>query len=173
MEAESTEADGKIDAVRTLKSLQDERVLEEFYSSSGYDLGKHPAHIIRRAHQRATMCFQSVMKDYDLTPTQHGALATLLKHGELSQNHLGRLTAMDPSTISIVIRKLMKQGLVQGSPSETDQRLSILRLTKEGVQFTLPLLKLSLEAADQFLSPLTSREKATFLKLLSRIADAV
>src|SRR5947209_4349273 len=64
------------------------------YNASGYDLPSHPAHMIRRAHQRATFYFQQVMNGKDLTPTQQAALATLLKHGELSQNLLGRLTAM-------------------------------------------------------------------------------
>ena len=88
------------------------------YQASGYDLDTHPAHMIRRAHQRATFYFQQVMSGQDLTPTQHAALATLLKHGELSQNHLGRLTAMDPSTISIVVRKLLKNGLIERHGSE-------------------------------------------------------
>jgi hypothetical protein len=30
------------------------------YEASGYDLSTHPAHLIRRAHQRATFYFQQV-----------------------------------------------------------------------------------------------------------------
>jgi hypothetical protein len=66
------------------------------YEASGYDLATHPAHMIRRAHQRATFYFQQVMNGLDLTPTQQAALATLLKHGELSQNYLGRLRRWIP-----------------------------------------------------------------------------
>jgi DNA-binding MarR family transcriptional regulator len=147
------------------------QAIAALYDASGYDLDTHPAHMIRRAHQRATTCFQNAMTGYDLTPTQHAALATLLKHGELSQNHLGRITAMDRSTISIVVRKLMESGLVQSSPSSTDQRLSVLRLTPDGIEYTLPLLKLSLDSAEQFLAPLTSRERSTFVKLLGKLTD--
>ncbi len=98
------------------------------YEASGYDLGTHPAHMIRRAHQRATFYFQQVMNGRDLTPTQQAVLATLLKHGEVSQNHLGRLTAMDPSTISIVVRKLLKNGFIQRRPTKKDQRLAMIKL---------------------------------------------
>ena len=149
----------------------DEPTVGTEFAASGYELSTHPAHMIRRAHQRATMCFQQVMGDTDLTPTQHAALSTLLKHGELSQNHLGRLTAMDPSTISLVIRKLTKRGLVQGYPSPTDQRMTILRLTEAGVAYTVPLLHLSMEAAERFLGPLNERETATFLRLLAKLQD--
>ena len=124
------------------------------FTASGYDLSAHPAHVIRRAHQRATMCFQEVVTEKHLTPTQMAVLATLMKHGELSQNRLGRLTAMDPSTISIVVRKLLKLGLVTRSDAAHDQRLSIIRLTNEGIGYTLPLLTQSVEVGRRVLSPL-------------------
>ena len=139
------------------------------YDASGYDLGTHPAHLIRRAHQRATLCFQDLMGK-NLTPTQMAALATILKHGELSQNQLGRLTAMDPSTISIVVKKLLAHGLVQRLPSASDQRLSLIRLTDAGIRYTLPLLAQSVEVGRKVLAPLAPDEQRTFMALLHRIA---
>ena len=121
------------------------------FTASGYDLSAHPAHVIRRAHQRATMCFQEVVSERNLTPTQMAALATIMKYGELSQNRLGRLTAMDPSTISIVVRKLLKLGLVVRSNAAHDQRLSMVRLTRKGVRYTLPLLTQSVEVGRRVL----------------------
>lgn len=38
------------------------------YAVTGYDLPNHPAHVIRRAHQRATMRFQELMGHHGLTP---------------------------------------------------------------------------------------------------------
>lgn len=141
------------------------------YEASGYDLGRHPAHMIRRAHQRATFYFQQVMNGQDLTPTQHAALATLLKHGELSQNHLGRLTAMDPSTISIVVRKLLKNGLIERRGSKNDQRLAMIRLTGDGARFAIHSLGLSLEVARRVLAPLSAEEQETLAALLHKIGD--
>lgn len=143
----------------------------EIFAASGYDLSAHPAHIIRKAHQRATMRFQEVMGEHDLTPTQMAALATIMKHGELSQNQLGRLTAMDPSTISIVIRKLSKHNLVARSASAEDQRLSLIRLTEEGVRYAAPLLEKSVEVGRRVLSPLKPSERALFMEMLYRVAD--
>lgn len=140
------------------------------FRASGYDLLTHPAHIIRRAHQRATMCFQEVVSEKNLTPTQMAALATIMKYGELSQNRLGRLTAMDPSTISIVVRKLLKLGLVVRSNAAHDQRLTIIRLTNKGVRYTLPLLAQSVEVGRRVLSPLTPEEQVIFMELLNKVA---
>ena len=140
------------------------------FTASGYDLLTHPAHVIRRAHQRATMCFQEVVSENNLTPTQMAALATIMKHGELSQNLLGRLTAMDPSTISIVVRKLLKLGLVVRSNAAHDQRLTIIRLTNKGVRYTLPLLAQSVEVGRRVLAPLTPEEQQVFMELLNKVA---
>lgn len=140
------------------------------YAETGYDLDVHPAHVVRRAHQRATLCFQQVMAGEDLSPTQFAALATILKYGEVSQNHLGRMTAMDPSTISLVVRKLLKQGLIKRNPSETDQRLSIITLTDEGIRYTLDRLERSVEVGRRLLSPLSATEQITLLRLLQRIS---
>lgn len=150
-----------------------DRVAQEAaYRDSGYDLASHPAHLVRRVHQRATLCFLQIMAGESLSPTQFAALATILKVGEVSQNHLGRLTAMDPSTISLVVRKLLKEKLVYRSSSDSDQRLSILRLTDKGTRYTIDRLKRSVEVGERLLAPLNKAERGIFLDLLGRIADS-
>lgn len=155
---------------RTKRPLSREEAIAA-YRASGYDLPTHPAHMIRRAHQRATFYFQQVMNGRDLTPTQQATLATLLKFGELSQNHLGRLTAMDPSTISLVVRKLLKNGLIERRGSRKDQRLAMLRLTDAGVRYSIDRLAESMEVARRVLAPLSPAEQRTLLDLLHRIGD--
>lgn len=153
----------------TANLSRDESIVQ--FARSGYDLDAHPAHLVRRVHQRATQHFQQVMEGENLSPTQFAALATILKHGAMSQNHLGRMTSMDPSTISVVIRKLVSDGLVQRVRSETDQRLSILSLTGEGQSYTLDRLKRSIEVGNRLLAPLNRAEQAVLLSLLMRICE--
>lgn len=152
------------------KPLSHEAAQQASDAESGYDLDRHPAHIVRRVHQRATLCFQQMMAGENLSPTQFAALATVLRHGELSQNHLGRLTAMDPSTISLVVRKLLNQGLIERGPSKTDQRLAIITLTSAGRRYTLDRLERSIKVGRLLLAPLSAGEQATLLRLLQRIS---
>jgi DNA-binding MarR family transcriptional regulator len=147
--------DAQVESARYTREQIDARL-----AAVGYDLDLHPAHIIRKVHQRATTCFQ-----------QFAALATILRHGDVSQNHLGRLTAMDPSTISLVVRKLRKLGLVTRGASSTDQRMVIITLTNKGVDYTLDRLAKSKEVGDLLLAPLSAAEQAMLLELLRRIGD--
>lgn len=159
---------GKVDAAEDAVAAE---TGAEALARTGYELSLHPAHIIRRAHQRATMHFQQVMGEHDLTPTQMAALATVMKHGEVSQNQLGRLTAMDPSTISLVIRKLLHHGLVERFASPDDQRLSMIRLSPEGLRYTVPLLAKSVAVGERVLAPLKPSERALFMEMLLRVAE--
>lgn len=156
--------------VRDYSGLSREEATVQF-ARSGYDLDMHPAHVVRRVHQRATQHFQQVMEGDNISPTQFAALATILKNGAISQNYLGRLTSMDPSTISVVVKKLIGDGLVKCRRSETDQRLSILTLSAKGQQYTLDRLKKSAEVGQRLLAPLTPDEQAVLMGLLIRLCD--
>jgi DNA-binding MarR family transcriptional regulator len=156
------------DAAPPLLSRED---AERRYRESGYDLAQHAAHVIRRAHQRATATFVEVMGDDSLTPTQFAALATILREGELSQIQLARATAMDRSTITLVMRKLLRLGFVERSIAREDQRVWMVRLTAKGQHYTLARLSLNLEVARRTLAPLSPSEQQVLMALLRRIGD--
>lgn len=139
------------------------------FDSSGYNLDEHPAFIIRKVHQQATAIFNELFADKGITSTQLAALSVILQEGRISQNQLGRLTAMDPSTISMVVRKLVKSGLVERTTSKTDLRLSMITPTPKGAEFGLMQLERSEEVAQRLLDPLSPGERLLLLELLKRL----
>ena len=70
---------------------------------------------LRRAGQRHAAIFAEHMGD-DLTPTQWAALVKLAELHSVSQNLLGRETAMDAATIKGVVDRLCKRGLLATAP---------------------------------------------------------
>ena len=137
---------------------------------SAYELDAHVAHMIRKAHQKATAIFQQVFEEPSLTPMQMAALGTLLESGPLSQNHLGRVTAMDPSTISLVVRKLTKAGLLVRRPSASDSRRVMIDLSDIGRSYTVDRLRRSDEVSERIVENLTSAERAMLKELLLKIS---
>ena len=67
-----------------------------------------------------------------MTPTQFAALAKLDDLGSVSQNQLGRLTRMDPATISGVVGRLIARGSCASRRHASDARLVLLALTPAG-----------------------------------------
>lgn len=133
-----------------------------------YALQEQIGFILRRAHQRHVALFAAHIAD--LTPPQFAALATLREVGETSQNQLGALVAMDAATIKGVIDRLKLRGLVELQPHEADRRRLMVRLTDEGRRAVESLVPAALQISAETLSPLSSREAETLVKLLSRIA---
>lgn len=136
----------------------------------GYELEAQIGHLLRRAHQRATSLFLASMQEHQLTPTQWAALVKLSDEDALSQNHLGRLTAMDPATIQGVIRRLAARNLICRAEDQNDRRRAVLRLTDQGRALVDQLFATAAGVSRETLSPLSAEEQAIFLKLLRRLA---
>ncbi len=134
-----------------------------------YRVERQIGHLLRRAHQRASAIFQETLADPNLTPTQFAALMRLCDDGAMSQNHLGRLTAMDPATIQGVMRRLEERGLVQRAPDPKDRRRTILSPTEEGRELAKKLIPSAKAVSARTLSPLTPDEQKTLTELLDRL----
>ncbi|MBX3454739.1 MarR family winged helix-turn-helix transcriptional regulator [Ferrovibrio sp.] len=135
----------------------------------GYVLEEQIGNLIRRAHQRATAIFLGTIGDGQVTPTQYAALVKLYEAGELSQNHLGRLTAMDPATIQGVIRRLTLRKLISHRPDKSDRRRRYLSLTPLGREQVERLAKNGPLVTQITLAPLPPAEQAQLVALLKKI----
>jgi DNA-binding MarR family transcriptional regulator len=134
-----------------------------------YRVEEQVGHLLRRAHQRATAIFLERIGAHNLTPTQFAALVKLRDEGALSQNHLGRLTAMDPATIQGVIRRLKARRLIAQGFDARDRRRSVLKLTRGGRALADRLVPNGFAVSAAILAPLSAAERRRFLALLQRL----
>src|ERR1700675_588001 len=102
-------------------------------SRQAYVLEEQIGFILRQVWQRHATIFAREI-GINLTPTQWAALSKLTETGPCSQNHLGRLTAMDVATIKGVIDRLTARGLTETGPDPEDGRRLLVRLTRAGQQ---------------------------------------
>lgn len=135
-----------------------------------YVLEDQVGHLLRRAHQRATQIFLETFEDSGVTPTQWAALARLGEAGAASQNHLGRLTAMDPATVQGVIQRLEKRGLIDREPDPDDRRRTRLKLSAEGAELVARHSADGVKVSALVLAPLSAEETEQFLELLRKLA---
>ena len=133
-----------------------------------YVLDEQVGYLLRLANQRHALIFQQNVQD-GLTPTQFSTLLRIDEHGEVSQNHLGRLSAIDVATIKGVVDRLRAKGLVKHRPDAADKRRSLISLTPEGEAMIAGLKQLGSKITAETLAPLNEDEQATFLALLRRL----
>jgi DNA-binding MarR family transcriptional regulator len=147
-----------------------ERVTSKGDAGDAYRLEEQAGHLLRRAHQRATAIFAANLGNgHQITPTQWAALVKLGDEGTLSQNHLGRLTAMDPATIQGVIRRLMERGLIERFADAGDRRRTVLQLSATGEALVSALLPKGHGVSAAVLEPLRPVERKQLLDLLKRL----
>jgi DNA-binding MarR family transcriptional regulator len=137
--------------------------------ASDYVLEQHIGHLLRRANQRHVANFEKGMGRFDLTPTQFAALVKIGERGEVSQNLLGRMTAMDPATIQGVIQRLMARKLIERRADPGDRRATLLRLTQTGHDLALDAIAAIAKVSETTLAPLQARERATLAELLRKL----
>lgn len=134
---------------------------------SKYALDDQVGFLLRRVTQRHLTIFNEAIPE--VTTTQFAVLAQLSALGPLSQNHLGRVTAMDAATIKGVVDRLTRQGLVETAPDPEDRRRLTVSLTADGAALFAARLEAGLAVSSRTLDPLSADERAVFLALLARL----
>ncbi|MEO9820213.1 MAG: MarR family winged helix-turn-helix transcriptional regulator [Paracoccaceae bacterium] len=133
-----------------------------------YSLEDQIGFMLRVASQRHANIFQSNIVGR-LTPTQFSTIIRLAEVGKVSQNHLGRLTAMDVATIKGVVDRLKTKGLIQSEPDLVDKRRSVISLSPQGEALVSDLKRAGRQISTETLAPLNAKEQKTLLGLLRKI----
>ncbi|MGC1503634.1 MAG: MarR family winged helix-turn-helix transcriptional regulator [Sulfitobacter sp.] len=133
-----------------------------------YVLDDQIGFLLRLASQRHSVIFQRNVVG-NLTPTQFSTLVRISEQGGVSQNHLGRLAAMDVATIKGVVDRLKAKGLVQTQADRADKRRMSISLTAAGLQMIEALKTSGHEISRVTLAPLSETESQALITLLKKI----
>ncbi len=134
-----------------------------------YILDEQVGYLLRLAYQRHAAIFQAHTLE-GLTAQQFAALVRIGEEGEVSQNRLGRLAAMDVATIKGVADRLRRKGLTCVAPDPGDKRRMLITLSQEGRALLKRMCDAGFEISNETLAPLTKAERITFMELLKKLA---
>jgi DNA-binding MarR family transcriptional regulator len=88
---------------------------------------------LRRTARAVTKMYNQELRDTGLELTQFTLLMALNLTGEITQGNLGKLLALDTTSLTRMLRLLTKRGWI-GVKAGTDRRQRLLRLTPSGQQ---------------------------------------
>lgn len=133
-----------------------------------------PGHLIRRMNQVSVSLFhdECARAGHDLTPVQYAALKAVQKFPGIDQATLAGAIAYDRTTIGGVVGRLEDKGLVRRDPAPEDRRVRRLFLEPAGVRKIAELDPLVWRTQDLMLAGLDESERAVFLRLLAKAAEA-
>ena len=110
-----------------------------------------------------------LIQEYDVYPGQPILLMRLAKTDGLIQKELARRISVKPATLTVMINRMEKSGLVVRKPDERDQRISRVFLTDKG-RIASQAVKEALRVLEiQCYEGFTSEEKQVLAGMLDRM----
>lgn len=86
----------------------------------------------KRCYLAGRAMMDATLRPYDLGATQWQVLSLLAPSSTAKQRDLLRWLQIERATLSIIVRTLVRKGLVEQVPDPVDQRQKSLRLTTAG-----------------------------------------
>ncbi|MDQ0381596.1 MarR family winged helix-turn-helix transcriptional regulator [Amycolatopsis thermophila] len=84
------------------------------------------------ASRAVTSLYRPLLDELGLTYPQYLVMLALWEHGELSVKDLGQALSLDSGTLSPLLKRLEKLGLVSRERRADDERSVCIRLTGDG-----------------------------------------
>jgi MarR family transcriptional regulator, lower aerobic nicotinate degradation pathway regulator len=109
----------------------------------------------------------SIAVDYDLSITQVRMLG-ILRDRELTMHELARFLTLEKSSVTGLIDRAERRGLVSRTRSDRDARAIHVRLTDHGRELAQPFAARVAQRISDLLAPLTARERAQLSKMATR-----
>jgi MarR family transcriptional regulator, temperature-dependent positive regulator of motility len=134
-----------------------------------------PGHLARRFQQIAVSVFhaETEARGFNLTPVQYAALVAVNAHPEIDQATLAGLIAHDRTTITGVIDRLARKGLLERKVNEADRRSRALRITGAGIAILDEIEPAVVAAQETILSGLEQSEADQLIALLRKAIDSL
>lgn len=87
---------------------------------------------VRRASRQLGQLYEDAMGDTGLKGTQFSLLSQIARSGSPSLKNLAEAMVMDLSALGHTLKPLLRDGLVELVPDESDRRVKRVRLTETG-----------------------------------------
>jgi DNA-binding MarR family transcriptional regulator len=135
---------------------------------------RHPIALARRFYQIATAVAAEVhgRENSGLRHLEFGVMVRVHDTPGLDQNSLAEWLALDRTTISTLVFRLERQGLIERAVNGADRRARVLRLTRAGMALHDRMRPKTEAAQQRILSILAPSECRAFIDMLARVIDA-
>ena len=130
--------------------------------------------LLRRAWYSLNQTFRQRIAHLGITPDQYSILRWLHEGDPrgLTQQTITDLMASDPNTITSIIQRMEKAGLVSRHAHESDRRARRVRVEDSGRDRYLAALEIAHSLQAQIVSVIPESRRARFLHDLELIANA-
>ena len=125
---------------------------------------------------RATLAVTSLLKKgfnnkgvSTIKPAYLGVLLSLWSEDGLKANELGKRAGLEPSTMTGLLDRMERDGLVKREPDPNDRRAHRIHLTKEGVDAEVSATKVVSDTLEKVFSTISEEDIETTKNVLRTV----
>ena len=111
------------------------------------------------------------LSEYDVTPSQYGVLSCLWQREFATPKQISEILCLETSTISGVLDRMQKKGLIDRVINRNDRREVRVVPTEKGKALDEPISKIIGEVNEEVLKCFTDEEVALLKNQLRTIAE--
>lgn len=126
--------------------------------------------LISSAHNREEALFRELLTPWDITPTQTGVLAAV-REGAKTPKQIAEALRLEGPTVSGVLDRMEKKGLLTRSVNPADRREVQVSLTEAGLSLARPVDEAARETEARLLRDYTPAEIDAFKRILREMLD--
>jgi len=131
-----------------------------------------PYYLISRATLSVTSFFKKEFIDKGINsikPAYLGVLISLWNKDNLQANELGKRSGLEPSSMTGLLDRMERDGLVKRGPDPNDRRASRIHLTQKGVDAEISTTKIVSSTLEKVFSSIPEKDIETTKKVLRTI----
>jgi DNA-binding MarR family transcriptional regulator len=123
--------------------------------------------LLHRVRDGIVLCEDSIFGKYGLTTEQFSVLAAVKSRGgSLTPIGLATILARKPNSVSMLVDRMVKAGLVRRTRDRKDRRVVNVYLTSKGEKALEPAAPAGWEFIQKILSPLSDKDKEALNTML-------
>jgi DNA-binding MarR family transcriptional regulator len=113
---------------------------------------------------------REVLSRHHLSPPQFEIMTAIYFEGEISQNEMPKRLHLAKSTISSLLDRLEKQGMISKKKIPSDKRIAVIRLTFKGANVIEQVIEKRREILKALTSQLSEKQRKEFNEIIARFA---
>jgi DNA-binding MarR family transcriptional regulator len=126
--------------------------------------------LLHRVRDSLALCEDSMLAEYGITMEQFGVLAAVRSRGgSLRPTDLALILERSPNSISMLVDRMVKAGLVKRTRDRIDRRVVNVTLTDKGKKAVEPAVAAGWEFIQKILSPVSDKDRHALAALLETI----
>ena len=125
--------------------------------------------LLRRVGDLLSRCQDSLYSKYGLTSEQLGVLASIKSRGPLRPSDFASLLDRSPNSMSMLIDRMVKAGLVRRTRDRKDRRVITVSFTEKGKTAVEPAIPAGWELIHEILSPVSYDDQRALANTLETV----